>query len=298
MNSLKYIIEETYFAIKKSGTLIINAVLIITAALSLFGVLMIADKATKLLFQNFETNLEIIAFLEEQTDPATLNNVIIPNISAYPEVGNVKLVSKEEAAEALKKDMPELREIFSVIEENPLPVTLRIKVKSASMLEAVTAKIKKENGLLIEDVTYGGDKISSFLETSEKIKRALLLFVIVFIVSSIAIVSSTIKMTVHSRRNEIEIMQLTGATEWYIKWPYVIEGTFIGIISAVLATVLVYFMQNAMVTEFARNFTFIKNLPSNLSYYEILFKLLIIGVLQGIIGALISTSRYLSEKNR
>ncbi|MEZ7890267.1 MAG: permease-like cell division protein FtsX [Candidatus Wallbacteria bacterium] len=298
MNSLKYIIEETYFAIKKSGTLIINAVLIITAALSLFGVLMIADKATKLLFQNFETNLEIIAFLEDQTDPATLNNVIIPNISAYPEVGNVKLVSKEEAAEALKKDMPELREIFSVIEENPLPVTLRIKVKSAAMLEAVTAKIKKENGLLIEDVTYGGDKISSFLETGEKIKRALLLFVIVFIVSSIAIVSSTIKMTVHSRRNEIEIMQLTGATEWYIKWPYVIEGTFIGIISAVLATVLVYFMQNAMVTEFARNFAFVKNLPSNLSYYEILFKLLIIGVLQGIIGALISTSRYLSEKNR
>ena len=294
--SLKYIFNETFISLRKSGMLILCAIIIITTALISLGLFILADRAASAVISGFENNLEIVAFLEDGFNASTLKNVIIPNISNYPEVASVRLVTKEDAREELKKEVPELRDVFSIIEENPLPSSLRIKVKTPDTLAAVTDRMKKENGLAIEEITYGGENANSFLKASQKFRESSLFVLIIFIIASVVVIAATIRLTVYSRFNEIEIMRLVGATDWYIKWPYILEGIFLGVVSGALATLAVLFIKNGVFLELSKSFIFLKNIAEGVNIFDICWKLILVGILQGIIGAMFSTASVLSEK--
>ncbi|HNY12196.1 MAG TPA: permease-like cell division protein FtsX, partial [Candidatus Wallbacteria bacterium] len=171
----KYIIDETFISLKKSPMMLFCAVVIITTSLALLGVFIMGDKFFKAIVSNFENNLEIVAFLEDGFNESTVKNVIIPSISTYQGVSSVRLVTKEGAREELKKEVPELNEVFSVIEENPLPASIRVKVTSADSLAEITAKLKKENGIAVSEVTYGGESVNSFLNAAKSLKQFMVL---------------------------------------------------------------------------------------------------------------------------
>lgn len=294
--SFRYILGETFISLRKSGTLIACSVIIITTALISLGVFIMAGRAAGTLLSGFENSLEIVAFLEDGINEGSLKNVAIPNISAYPEVASVRYVSRDEAREELKKNVPELRDVFSVIEENPLPASLRIKVKSPEMLASVSDKMKKENGLLIEEVTYGGESANAFLKASKKFRESSIFILALFIIASVIVIAATIRLAVYSRSGEIEIMRLVGATDWYIKWPYILEGIILGVVSGLLATMAILFIKNGVFLELSKNFAVLKNIPDGIDIYDICWKLVLVGTLQGIVGAMLSTASVLSEK--
>ncbi len=292
----KYIIDETFISLKKSPMMLFCAVVIITTSLALLGVFIMGDKFFKAIVSNFENNLEIVAFLEDGFNESTVKNVIIPSISTYQGVSSVRLVTKEGAREELKKEVPELNEVFSVIEENPLPASIRVKVTSADSLAEITAKLKKENGIAVSEVTYGGESVNSFLNAAKSLKQFMVLFLLLFILTSIVVTSATIKLTVYSRRDDIEIMKLVGATDWYVKWPYLIEGIILGVASGALATLLILFFKNSAVLELSKSMYILNAVKSDVSMMEICWKLILVGTLQGVIGAMWSTASVLSEK--
>lgn len=281
---------------KKSGTMLFSAVVIITTALSLLGFFIVTQNFLKVVLNDVENNLQIVAFLEDGFNERTMREVIIPSIKAYPEVAAVGYVDKEMAREELKKEISELNEIFSVIEDNPLPSSLRIKVNSPGALETVAERLKKENGLVIDEITYGGENVRTFLKASEKFRQFSVIFLALFIITSVIVTSATIKLTIYSRRNDIEIMKLVGATDWYVKWPYVIEGVVLGALSSFLAIMLVLFLKNSAILEIAKSVQFLGGFKTEVSMFEIGWKLTVVGILQGIIGALWSTSSILSER--
>ncbi len=276
--------------------MLFSAVIIITTALSLLGFFIVSQNFLKVVLKDIENNLQIVVFLEDGFNERTLKEVIIPSIKEYPQVIKVDYIDKEMAREELKKDISELNEIFSVIEDNPLPSSLRVSVSAPEALETTAERLKKENGIIIDEITYGGENVRNFLKASEKFKQFSVIFLTLFIITSVIVTSSTIKLTIYSRKSDIEIMKLVGATDWYVKWPYIIEGIVLGLFSSFLAIMLVLFLKNSAVLEVAKSIQFLSGFKSEISMFEIAWKLLVVGILQGIIGALWSASSILSEK--
>ncbi len=297
MYGFKYILYETWISIKKSATMLFSAAIIITTALSLLGFFIVTQNLLRAVLKDIENNLQIVVFLEDGFNERTLKEAVIPSIKRYPQVADVEFVDKNRACEELKKDIAELDEIFSVIEDNPLPSSLRIGVKTPDALEPTLQRLKAENGIIIDEITYGGENVRNFLKASEKFKHFSVIFLVLFIITSVIVTSSTIKLTIYSRKNDIEIMKLFGATYWYVKGPYVIEGVARFLFSSLLAIALVFFLKNSAITEIVRNVHFLSGFKSEASMFEICWKLSITGILQGIIGALWSTSAILSEKD-
>ena len=296
MNTLSYILHETWISLKKSGAMLFCALFIITTSLSLLGFFILSDNFLKTIIKDVENNLEIVVFLEDGYNENTLEQRIIPSIKSMADVASVRYVSKEDAKNELKKDVPELNEIFSVIEDNPLPASLRIKVKTPTALSTVSEKIKKENGIIINELTYGGESVNNFLSASEKFKQFTMILLVLFIVTSVIVTAATIKLTIYTRKSDIEIMKLVGATDWYIKWPYIIEGVILGVVSSAFAMMLVLFLKNSALLEMAKSIQFLNGFKNEISLQEIGIKLMLVGILQGIIGALWSTSSILAER--
>lgn len=296
MHSLRYILYETWLSMKKSATMLFSAVIIITTALSMLGFFIVSQNFLKVVLKDIENNLQIVVFLEDGFNERTLKEVVIPSIKEYPQVIRVDYVNKEQAREELKKDISELNEIFSVIEDNPLPSSLRVSVSAPEALETIAERLKKENGIIIDEITYGGENVRNFLKASEKFNQFSVIFLTLFIITSVIVTSSTIKLTIYSRKSDIEIMKLVGATDWYVKWPYIIEGVALGLFSSFLAIMLVLFLKNSALLEVAKSIQFLSGFKSEISMFEIAWKLLVVGILQGIIGALWSASSILSEK--
>ncbi|HOT76836.1 MAG TPA: hypothetical protein PK467_13695, partial [Candidatus Wallbacteria bacterium] len=138
--------------------------------------------------------------------------------------------------------------------------------------------------------------VHNFLTASEKFKQFSVIFLALFILTSVIVTAATIKLTIYSRRSDIEIMKLVGATDWYVKWPYIIEGMALGLISSAFAILLVLFLKNSAILEIAKSIQFLSGFKSEVSMLEIGWKLTVVGILQGIIGALWSTSSILSER--
>ena len=296
MHSFKYILYETWLSMKKSATMLFSAIVIITTALSMLGFFIVTQNFLKVVLKDIESNLQIVVFLEDGFNERTVKEVIIPSIKEYPQVSKVDYIDKERAREELKKDISELNEIFSIIEDNPLPSSLRVSVSEPEALETVAERLKKENGIIVDEITYGGENVRNFLKASEKFKQFSVIFLTLFIITSVIVTSSTIKLTIYSRKSDIEIMKLVGATDWYVKWPYIIEGVALGVFSSFLAIMLVLFLKNSALLEAAKSIQFLSGFKSEVSMFEIGWKLMVVGILQGIIGALWSASSILSEK--
>lgn len=276
--------------------MLFSAIVIITTALSMLGFFIVTQNFLKVVLKDIESNLQIVVFLEDGFNERTVKEVIIPSIKEYPQVSKVDYIDKERAREELKKDISELNEIFSIIEDNPLPSSLRVSVSEPEALETVAERLKKENGIIVDEITYGGENVRNFLKASEKFKQFSVIFLTLFIITSVIVTSSTIKLTIYSRKSDIEIMKLVGATDWYVKWPYIIEGVALGVFSSFLAIMLVLFLKNSALLEAAKSIQFLSGFKSEVSMFEIGWKLMVVGILQGIIGALWSASSILSEK--
>lgn len=297
MYTLKYILEESLILLKKNITMSISSMLIIITSLCLLGFFIITQQFLNVILKNIEENLQIVVFLESGINESIILKKIIPEIKSYPQVLNVEYISKEKASEEFKKNIPELKDIFSIIEENPLPASLKIKVKDINDIKIVAEKIKNENSILIDEINYGGENFYNFLKISYFFKKISVTYLLIFVFASIIVISSAIKLDVYSQKIDIEIMKLVGATNFYIKMPYIIKGSLIGLISSIISIIFVYFVQQSVILEIFKIFKFISYTKFDLlSTFDISLKLLIVGVLQGIIGAIWAVSKVLAEK--
>jgi len=185
--------------------------------------------------------IDMEAFIDDSV-PEDHINALVSIIQNYEEVGEVTYVSKEEAAEEFKEDFGE--DILNLFDENPLPRSLRIKLKdeyfnreSFVNLESKLSEMKQ-----VSDVNVVFDLIFKFFKYWYYFLVIAVLLAIIIIASSILLVSNTIKLSIHSRTRNIEIMKLVGATDSFIRRPFVIEGFFQGLIGGLFGIGFIFVM--------------------------------------------------------
>ena len=283
--------REALLSFRRSTLMSMATILSITTILIIVGVFLLISINSSLFLKNIESQLEIIVYLEDNISQAEINN-IKSNIASIDGIKEVKFVSKEEAYQRLLKDLGEQKDILSAIEKNPLPASLEIQVKDPKVIEQIANRIAEFKK--VEEVEYGREIAEKLLNFTYVFRRAGMLVLALLVFASILIISNIIKITVYARRNEIEIMSLSGATSWFIKWPFIIEGFLQGFISSLFSIIILYYFYIFAVDKVHQAIPFLPLVVDNMDLLPIGIAIVLLGSLVGILGSMFSVGKYLN----
>ena len=237
---------------------------------------------------------EIEVFLEDQISSEQMTK-IEDTAKDVPGVVSVIYRSKEQALELMKEDWGEDAYLLEDLETNPLPNSYIIKVEDIELADNLVNSIKTLDG--VEEVKYYKDIIDKLLNFASYIRIGGMIIIAVLVFVSIFIISNTIKLTVTSRKREINIMKYVGATNSYIRGPFIIEGVFFGLVGALISIAVVYFAYRYlylnMNESFYNMFTFYLIPPESIiSDISVIFLTLGAGI--GAMGSMLSLKKFLN----
>ena len=218
-------------------------------------------------------------------------------IAAIENVKSVEFVSKEQA---LKEEQKERGELYELLGRNPLPDSFRISPDDPDEVEAIADRLapvgpqgKRQAQLAaIDEVKYREDETDKILSVTNLVKwlggglAALLVF------ASIALVANTIRLSIFARRREVEVMKLVGATNWFIRWPFVIEGVIVGAMGAVLAILLLTIAKETVIDPLSDKFALIAA-PDTIDFPLLIAVLLLSCVAVSALGSGLTLRRFL-----
>ncbi|MBU1291569.1 MAG: permease-like cell division protein FtsX [bacterium] len=282
--------REALLSFRRSALMTTAAILSITTILIIVGMFLLISINSSLFLKNLESQLEIVVYLEDNIPQAEINN-LKSNITSIDGIKEVKFVSKEEAYQYLLKNLGEQKDILSAIEKNPLPASFEIQVKDPKVIEQIANRIAEFKK--VEEVEYGQEIAEKLLNFTYVFRRAGMLVLALLVFASILIISNIIKITVYARRNEIEIMSLVGATSWFIKWPFIIEGFLQGFISSVLSTIILYNFYFFAINKVHQAIPFLPLVVDIIDLLPIGIAIALLGSLVGILGSMFSVGKYL-----
>lgn len=223
---------ETFNDIKRTG--IVNIVIITTMAaiLTIFGAFFRTAMTISSFSHELGNVLEISVYLKQGSDA----NIVKNRVNEFEYVESVRIIPKSESWADLKREM-KLPDV-----ENPLPDTLRVKVDKPENIESVFNKIKTLTS--VEDMSYAQALAKKIQTLNHVVNTITVLVVIILGVLTITIINNTIQLVIQSRKDEIEIMRLMGVSNWYIRFPLLMQGAFYGFTGAIVAFIPLHFVEN------------------------------------------------------
>jgi cell division transport system permease protein len=280
-----YFTKEAANGLLRNGLMTLTAIGTITLALIILGSFYIIATNTQHFAEMAKGVLEIRVYLKNQANPVTLQNKIL----ALNGVKEVRYVSKREGAKWLEKTLG-AKEIFMTT-DNPLPDMINIKLKDDANVKDLAVKVSQLPN--VEEIEYGQSFVESMLIIVQVITVVGIALVVIIGIVVLYIIIKTIRLNVFARRKEIEIMKLVGATDWFIRWPFLLEGIMIGLGGALISVILLskgYHLLNQYVRQLA---PFIPLLPESTTNSGMLAILAAAGFAFGAIGSMMSIKKFL-----
>ncbi|WP_233242554.1 permease-like cell division protein FtsX [Sporanaerobacter acetigenes] len=267
----------------------------ITAVLIILGmVLIIILSINNVVVETKNKFDEIQIYLEDNVESEKMAE-IEDKLKSSEGVTDVYFESKDEALEIMKKDWGEESYLLEGLEENPLPNSYIVKLKDIEYADNVVSKLEGIDG--IEEVKYYKDVIEKLLAAANYIKVGGMIIIAILMFISVFIISNTIKITVTARKREINIMKYVGATNGYIRGPFVIEGIILGLVGAGLSILIVNYGYEYLFKVINEKlyviFTVYLVAPHAL-LNDIIIMFMAIGVGIGTLGSLISLKKFLN----
>jgi cell division transport system permease protein len=238
-----------------------------------------------------ESELEINAYLrsEVERDEALNLRRKFENLGGVEEV---TFVSKEEGLERLQQRLGDDTSIIEALGgHNPLPDMYRLKAKVAEDVPRLAGEVEKIQE--VEKVRYGQGLVEKLLALTNWMRTVGIVIVIVIGMAAIFLIATSIRLTVFARRREIGIMKLVGATDWYIRWPFFLEGMIVGLVGAILAILFLHLFYANLVRNVILTLNFLPVLKELNVILHVYKWLLILGVFLGAAGSAISLRRFL-----
>jgi cell division transport system permease protein len=276
---------------------------ITTVAITLFivGFFIIIVFDIQGILNSIKNQVEIAVYLKENVSDE-LKTYLENKIKGWDEISQVNFVSKDQALEQFKKEN-EGSEILKEIQGNPLPASFELELKSPEKVEQVALRFMDKDGNFIEgvdEVIYGQNYVQKLFSITAIVGTIAFLIIVVLLLAAIVLIFNTIRLSVHARRKEIEVMKLVGATNWFVRLPFLFEGFFEGFIGSAISVVLLYFLSNYLLIRGEKAIVdtmHIKDLAilgnNNIILY-VYAGLVILGGLIGIFSSGFALKRYIS----
>ena len=295
IRTIRYIFKEGFVNSYRNKLMTLASVLMVIASLIVFGVFVLISLNAQHNIEIWKEQPQLQAFCYEELDETQVRRVE-DAIKADDRVLSYEKVDREQALERMREKLGKQAAILDGYGAEIFPVSFVIRLKDVAYSRDVVKDLEKVSG--IETVTYSQDTVEFITRISHWFSLGCSMMIVIFLVVSVFIIANTIKLTVFARRREINIMKYIGATDWFIRWPFVVEGVIISITGAILAFVISAYGYKAVVDKFSQDMFFLQtNLLSLLGIEDVWARLAvsyaIIAVVVGIMGSFISMRRHL-----
>jgi cell division transport system permease protein len=242
MTRFTYVLTAAWQGFWRNPVMSVASTLTVALMLLLFAFFLVADRGLQSAVALLESKVEVVAYVADEAKISQILDVKA-RIEADPAVSSVTYVSKDEALQRLK-EISERRADLGPIEDigvNPLPASLEIKLASAQESRRVAEELRAEIGSgIVTDVIDNPQVVDKLLTITRVLSFGGLAVLGMMLFVALFVIVNTIRIAVHARRDEIEIMKLVGATDWFVRWPFILEGMLVGAFGAAVAlTILI-----------------------------------------------------------
>src|SRR5436309_5579730 len=292
LRNLKFALNSAWQSFWRNLAVSLAAVLSITLILILAGINLLVGHALSQVLDGFRAKVSEISVNVSDDTPLASVYDFKDQLAADPRVVSVRFVTKDEALTQFKSD-PQNLILAQQIEGNPLDAKLDVRVRDLSDVAAVDSMARQWPGVDPTDPTnYQGEFVTRMLQLSQWLGFAGIGLMTILVIVSIVIVMNTIRTAVYHRRKEIEVMKLVGATEWFVRGPFVLEGIMTGVIAAAIALSLLVISYPPAVSRFSSDITFIPLTYDPTFISSLARDLLAEGALLGALGSYIGVRRF------
>ena len=287
----QYFIKETYKSIRRNGFMSFASISTVAVSLLVLGMFLMIFLNTNNLAQYLENQVQVSVYMQDNATGQELA-AVKEKLTKMPGVVKVTQVSKQQALERFKKRLGDQEQLLNSLgKENPFPNSFEVQVDNPDRIKVLTPQI----GQLpkVETAKFGQEVVEHLFQLTKILRLGGIVLVVFLAMATLFIISNTIRLTVFARRKEVIIMKYVGATDWFIRWPFLLEGMTLGFFGAVVAFVLINSIYASLLDRIHATLAFLPLLPTSpLLLYVDLF-LLAAGTGIGALGSYISLRKFL-----
>lgn len=291
IRTAEYYVQEVLRSLRRNNWMTFAAVGTVAVSLFILGVFLILALNMNRAASMLESQVQISVYLKDDLSEDAEQDVGA-KIKALQGIESVKYVGRDEAKERLSERLGEQKYLLDALgEKNPLPNAYEVTVRQPDMVETAAKQIERMDG--VESAKYGQDVVEHLFDITRLVRLFGVLLILLLGGATIFIIANTIRLTVFARRREIAIMKYVGATDEFIRWPFVLEGIVLGCIGGVISALVLRSFYAGVVNKVYDTLAFFPLIPQSpfMTYVGIVIVLL--GMAIGAAGAWVSLKRFL-----
>ena len=289
--TLKYFFKEALKSMKRNGLMTLASISTVALSLFMLGVFLCGVINLNNMASSLENQVQLSIYLK---DGLTTDQIMAvgKQIKAIPNLKHLEFVNKEQAMKEFKARLGDQQQLVNALGDvNPLPNSYVLTFDNPSDVKATAKLAATFQG--VESTHYGQDIVEELFRITQVIRIGGIVLIAFLAAATLFIISNTIRLTVFARRKEIAIMKYVGATNGFIRWPFLIEGMLLGLVGAIIAVLCVGEFYHFITMEVSESLAFFPLVPMFPFFYDVAIYILVGGIIVGAIGSTISLKQYM-----
>jgi cell division transport system permease protein len=286
-----YYIKETFKSIKRNSLMSFASITTVGLSILVLGLFLVMVLNVNNIAKYLENQVQVTVYMEDSANAAQRKQVE-QKLKLTQGVMEVKTVTKEQALVKFKERLREQQKLLDALgEENPFPYSFEVKVDKPERIQQIVPEIENMPG--VETAKFGQEVVKHIFQLTRILRLGGILLIVMLAIATLFIISNTIRITVFARRREVSIMKFVGATNWFIRWPFLLEGMIMGFIGALIASVALYEIYETVQAKIYATLAFFPLLPLWPFMGYLCACLVLVGTFIGAAGSAISLRKFL-----
>ena len=291
IRTFEYFIKEAVDSLRRNRLMSLASICTVALSLLILGMFLIMVLNLNNMASTLESQVQISVYLQEDLSELEIREVGT-RITKLNGVNQVIFIDKEEAMTRFKERLGDQQSILKALDgNNPLPNAFEVKMDTPEKVKPVAQAITQIKG--VENAKFGQEIIEQLFTLTKMVRIFGVVLIGFLALAALFIISNTIRLTVFARRKEIGIMKYVGATDWFIRWPFLLEGIILGFGGALVAVVLLNQTYGALLKQVYESVAFLPLIPQYPFITTLSIILLIVGTGIGALGSTISLRKFM-----
>ena len=291
LRTKEYFIREAFVSIRRNGLMSVAAISTVAISLLVLGLFLLLVFNINNMASMLESQVQITVYVKDEVAADKMVD-LKTQLSKITGVTKVGFTSKEQAMKDFRKRLGDQKELLdSLGEVNPLPNSFAVHVDKPENLKLIADKIEKfEN---VDSMRFGQEIIEQLFKVTYFIRIGGLVLIVFLTFATLFIISNTIRLTVFARRKEVSLMKYVGATDWFIRWPFLLEGMLLGLLGGAVSCILISIVYSVIVEQIHSTLAFMPVLPKQPLLGNVSLLIVFLGMTIGATGSFISLKKFL-----
>ena len=291
LRTTEYFVREVCISIKRNNWMSFASISTVAVSLFVLGMFLIIVLNMNRMASMLESQVQINVYLDDKLKGSEIDD-LEEDLKKMQGIESVRYVSREDAIVRLRERLGDQKYLLDALDgKNPLANAFEVTVKQPTMVETAAKAIEKFGG--VESVKYGQDVVEHLFDMTRLVRIFGFTLMLLLAGATLFIISNTIRLTVFARRKEIAIMKYVGATDWFIRWPFLLEGVVLGFFGGVLAAIALRSIYGLITAKVYSTLAFLPLIPQYPFVNFIGVVMVVSGMGIGALGSTISLKRFL-----